>query len=190
MYRRIGAMLLAAVLCAGATACGSDRQGDTSRQEPSVSRQEPDASLNEPDVSRQEPAEGDLLETERLGELRYNQTEDEVEELLGEPAGRTEPEYWGSDGLTHTQWSYDGVELSFAEGILESAAVTEPFAGKTQAGIAVGDSAEAVREAYGGWIDEESSTEERIVAGDVYGGLIFTLKDDSVVRITLGVTAE
>ena len=183
MYRRIAALLMAAALCAVAAACGPARQGNESSQEPS--QQEP----VKPDASQPGQTD-DLLELECLGGLRYGQTEDEVEELLGEPADRTEPEYWESDGLTHTQWSYEGAELSFAEGLLERASVTAPFAGETQAGIAVGDGAEEVREAYGGWIDEEASTEERIVAGDVYGGLIFTLEGGSVVRITLGVTAE
>ena len=129
----------------------------------------------------------ELLETEELDGLRYGQTEEQVEALWGTPGEKTEPEVWAADGLAHTWWRYDG--LSFAGGVLQFAAFVAPRPGKTLAGVGLG-STEEVREADGDRIDEESSTEERLVAGSVYGGLIFTLEEGAVTKAFLGAAAE
>jgi len=131
-----------------------------------------------------------LLETETLGPLQYGQTDDEVKSLLGEPEECTEPEIWAADGRLHESWLYKGVDVQLADGTLERVTVTAPFTQTTAAGIGIGSSASEVQKAYAGMIDPDATTEETIVAGTLFGGLVFVMTDGSVTSITLGISAE
>lgn len=60
----------------------------------------------------------------------------------------------------------------------------------TERKIGIGSSAKEVRNAYSKAIDDSFSGKQRIVAGSIYGGLEFTLDNDSVSEIFLGTVAE
>ncbi|MET0017826.1 hypothetical protein [Oscillibacter sp.] len=156
---------------------------------------EPEESVssgNENTVTEEELAEAGcrLLETETLGPLQYGQTDDEVKSLLGEPEECTEPEIWAADGRLHESWLYKGVDVQLADGTLERVTVTAPFTQTTEAGIGIGSSESEVQKAYAGMIDPNATTEETIVAGTLFGGLVFVMTDGSVTSITLGISAE
>ncbi len=170
MKRKICALL--AALCLTASGCGTETKSEA------------------PDLEPLAEDGSNLLTAEALGDLQFGQTEAQVETSMGQPDAQTESEIWAADGRAHTTWSYDGAEITFADGSVESVSVTSPFSGTTQGGVGLGSDAADIQEAYGALIDSEISTEDWIVVGSVYGGLAFTLEDGTVARVDLGVLAE
>jgi len=61
----------------------------------------------------------------------------------------------------------------------------------TRRGIKIGDTVAAVRKAYGD-VEDKSRGQSRdsFVAGSLYGGVIFDLKDGKVTQIFIGASAE
>lgn len=190
-------LLLTALVCLSAACADRSDPLPTQSQMPQSSSAASGSETGESSAANSGSAADDLaeagfrlLEEETLGQLRYGQSVDEVTTLLGEPTSRTEPEIWAADGCSHESWTYEGVELQFADGLLQRITVTAPFAQTTAAGIGIGAAVEEVQKAYAGLIDETTANEGTIVAGTVYGGLIFTIEHARVTAITLGVSAE
>ncbi len=73
---------------------------------------------------------------------------------------------------------------------INSILISEPCTLKTKKQIGIGDSQQAVKAAYADFIDKESSDATTIVAGTVYGGLLFTLEGEKVKTIFIGASAE
>lgn len=141
----------------------------------------------------------DLVNHEGFGPLRLGLKDREVSALLGPPEAKGPSTLWGADDLYHAEWRYPsrGISLDLAAesagGKFEVARITvsAPSRLRSWRGIAVGDSAEEVLKAYGTFIDGEAPADgERIVAGSVYGGLIFTLAGGRVSEMFLGAAAE
>ncbi|MEL7035784.1 MAG: hypothetical protein AAFO04_09240 [Cyanobacteria bacterium J06592_8] len=141
----------------------------------------------------------DLLYSERFGELKIDLTAAKVIESFGEPQSKGEQEFWGADGLYHQKWHYpqQGIILDMAaekeqgSATVSSVRIQAPSPLKTQRGIGIGDSSAKVKQAYGQEEDEAAPiSAEYFVAGSVYGGLIFTFKDNIVTEMFLGAIAE
>ena len=61
----------------------------------------------------------------------------------------------------------------------------------TRRGIKVGDTIAAVRKAYGDAEDKSRGrSRDSFVAGSLYGGVVFDLKDGKVTQIFIGASAE
>jgi len=123
----------------------------------------------------------------------------DVVKLLGEPEKKSEPAVWGSDGLEHQTWYYSskGIELDLRKNdenrqVVYSIKLDKPCTMKTSRSIGIGSTKEEVLNAYREEIDpeENNSDSQALVAGSVYGGLIFTLENDKVVSIFIGAAAE
>jgi hypothetical protein len=132
-----------------------------------------------------------LMETETIGDLRLSLTEDEVVRILGEPDEATEPEYWGADGAEHYTLVYPGIEVGMSdwEGefpTVDMITIYETCMLKTSRGIGIGSSYNEVEDAYSAYIETTFSSRESIVAGSIYGGVIFTFADEKVISIFLG----
>lgn len=106
---------------------------------------------------------------------------------------------WEADGLFHRSCldSKSGMELNlssgdstFAKAVISSITITEPCTLETKSGIRIGSSYEAVRKAYGSTIDPQESNDSTLVAGSIYGGIIFTFEARKVSSIFLGAAAE
>lgn len=117
----------------------------------------------------------------------------------GKPESSTEPVVWGADGLEHQSWSYPskGLSLDFVKddsGIFKADAITiaPPSPLRTARGIGIGSSRKEVLKAYEKEIDpkEVASEPDQIVAGTVYGGVIFTLDNGKVTSLFIGAAAE
>ncbi len=75
--------------------------------------------------------------------------------------------------------------------VIASITVTAPSHLATSREIHIGSTEDDVSKAYGTVRDDESSTSgEMFVAGSIYDGLVFTLKNRKVVKIFLGAAAE
>jgi hypothetical protein len=115
------------------------------------------------------------------------------------PATATSREIWGADGEWHFALEAHacGVTLGLASPTPDgparvvSVSVEAPGDLATARGIRVGASeAEALR-AYRSDLDAEATRPgEVVVAGSLYGGLVFSLRDGKVTRVFLGAAAE
>ena len=141
----------------------------------------------------------DLMARDSVGPIKLGMTESEVPAALGTPDEESEAQMWGADGLKHSDWTYtnEGLTINMVEstnGESEFVAYTinaaAPCALATQKGIKIGDGKDAVLAAYGDAIDPTTVTEDSIVAGTVFGGIVFTLQDGNVTSIFLGAAAE
>jgi hypothetical protein len=140
----------------------------------------------------------DLMKSEALGVLKLDMAGAEVTKALGRPEKQTKPKIWGSDGYYHETWEYPGRGISLdivsktlkEKRTVSGLTINAPCTYATRKGIKIGSTYQEVKKAYASFIDSESSDKERIVAGSVYGGLIFSFKEGKVVRIFIGAAAE
>jgi hypothetical protein len=145
------------------------------------------------------PAEDNLLEGESLGKITLQQKADQLTALIGKPEGKGRDVEWGATGEWVQEWRYpkQGLQLNMAsetkggaKGVL-SITATAPCKLATKRGIKIGSSMADVNKAYQDVYDKEQSVPGKsFVAGSVYGGVIFTIKDGKVVGIFVGAAAE
>jgi hypothetical protein len=138
-----------------------------------------------------------LMQQDALGFLRLDAPAALVLEKLGTPAEQSEAVYWGADGQYHQTWIYKeaGIQLDMVREeqgpqTVNMITVTAPCALQTTRGIGVGSSVGDVKAAYAKEIPPEYSSGDKIIAGTVYGGIIFTISGGAVSRIFIGAAAE
>ena len=133
---------------------------------------------------------------ESFGDLKLDMTEADVKKVLpgAKRKGKCETSEASGDTVRFLEDKAAGVQLVVScekTGDVGSIRVFSPSTLKTKRGIAIGDTADAVKKAYGDALDPQSEPDEHnIVAGSVYGGLGFTLKDGKVTEMFLGAMAE
>lgn len=141
----------------------------------------------------------ELVKEESLFVLNNAVTAMDVIKLIGEPEEKSEAAIWGSDGLEHQTWHYKalGLELGFMEydtntQIVDSIIISSPSKLRTIRGIGIGSTKSEILKAYENEINKEESDmdSDSIIAGTVYGGLIFKLENDRVATIFIGAAAE
>lgn len=144
-------------------------------------------------------AEDKLLEGETLGKLALGDKAEQLTKVIGKPSGKGKDEHWEATGEWVQEWSFPahGLKLNMASEkkggakLLSSITATAPCKLATSRGITLGSTEAAVRKAYADVQDKEQSVPgETFVAGSIYGGAIFSLKDGKVVRIFIGAAAE
>ncbi len=140
---------------------------------------------------------GFALMKETIGPISIGISAEETLKILGKPEQKSDARIWGADGMEHQSWSYpaQGIELGMVqkEGkqIVAGISIKSPCDYKTQRGIQIGSHAPEVQAAYKNEINPQNSNpESTIVAGTVYGGIIFGLKDNIVTSIFIGAAAE
>lgn len=137
---------------------------------------------------------------EQFGEIRLKETSQEIYSKLGQPEQKPIVEMWEADGLLHEDWDYKkkGLVLNMisearrpeqTRNVFSITAKT-PCMYKTTRGIGIGSTYAEVREKYKGMIDESTTDNTMITVGTVYGGILFSFKDDKVETIFLGAAAE
>jgi predicted small secreted protein len=139
-----------------------------------------------------------LMREESLGVLRYGLGEKDVIDALGEPEEKAEAAEWGADGLIHQSWYYKtkGMELNMVKQDdkfnVFTIKISKPCGYKTKKGIGIGSSRKDVEAAYESEINQAENSDDStsLVAGSIYGGVFFTLKDDKVTEIFFGAAAE
>lgn len=137
------------------------------------------------------------MTAETIGQIRLGMSEKAVKDMLGKPSKETALVEWGADGLKHKQILYltKGVELGIVKdkGLqVESITIKRPCSLKTSRGIGIGNSEAEILNAYRSEIDpsENEAGAESIVAGTVYGGVIFKMRNGKVSEIFVGASAE
>jgi hypothetical protein len=143
--------------------------------------------------------EDDLLRQERIGGLRIDLPAATVSQHLDCQPQRGRREKWAADDAYHQDWQYPdcGVTLRMVSATrdgswsIEAITVTAPSTLTTQRGIGIGSTRQAVIKAYQReWNQEESEESGNFVAGSLYGGLIFSFRNEKVNQIFFGVASE
>jgi hypothetical protein len=124
--------------------------------------------------------------------------EKEVIEHLGNPEKRGHIEYWDAVATYVQSWEYPskGIFLEMesesknALKTVKSISISRPCTFQTSQGIGIGSDIGLVRDAYQKFIDTEFSDDTILVIGSVYGGTIFEMEENKVVKIFIGAAAE
>ena len=140
-----------------------------------------------------------LMQLEKLGEFKIGSSAARILEILGNPQTKSKPVFSEADGLYRQSWYYPKQGITF-DMVTENKAATPKIASikltlpsklKTNRGIKIADSYDKVVGVYGQYEDRENSIRfKRLVAGSIYGGLIFSFQNGRVVEIFLGAAAE
>jgi hypothetical protein len=138
-----------------------------------------------------------LLKTENLGGLKIDLKSDSIIKLLGKPENTSKASEWAADGLFHQSWTYKtkSIELDVCwekatEKRVCSINILKPSNLKTNRGIVIGSAKEQVLEWYKNEIDPKTTNDSSIVAGTVYGGILFGIENNRVKSIFIGAAAE
>lgn len=142
-----------------------------------------------------------LMMSEALGDIKLDMTESQLIAALGQPDSQSEATLWGADGMVHSTWTYAAPGLSIdmardAESSQEltvyTLAAASPCQLTTRRGIGIGDTRQAVLDAYAVEIDPAANadTGDCIIAGSLYGGIQFGIQGDTVSSIFIGAGAE
>lgn len=140
---------------------------------------------------------GYALMKENAGFLSIGIPDSVVVEKLGDPEKKSTARIWGSDGMEHQSWYYQrqGIELDMIQKenkqVVDRISIKSPCDYKTQRGVQIGSKEIEVQTAYKTEINpHDSKPDSAIVAGTIYGGIIFGLKNGIVNSIFIGAAAE
>ena len=140
-----------------------------------------------------------LLKAERIGPLRIDLPEGEAARNIACQLRRGPVARWEADGDYHQEWAYPDCGIALDMGAatpksrqtIRAITLTRPSPWKTRRGIGIGGTEREAMAAYGHDRELETSVPgKRLVAGTVYGGLVFTFHRGRVTRIFLGAAAE
>ncbi len=140
------------------------------------------------------------IDIESFGEIKLGMSTADVKKVLGVPSAESPAIEWGADGLMHEDWTWKskGLVLNMSSDKANrdhslsvfSITATAPCSAKTKAGMGIGSTYEEVRNAYRKDIDATVTDKTQITVGSVYGGIIFSFKNDKAEKIFLGAAAE
>lgn len=138
----------------------------------------------------------ELMETENLGDLKIGLTVETIEKITGKPTKIDEFQLWEADGFQHQGRTYQKgtIELDFIKlenGNIVSNTITikKGCNYKTSRNIGIGSTYNEVLTAYEGEIDIHEG-KKTLIAGSIYGGIIFDFKNEKVETIFIGSAAE
>lgn len=144
-------------------------------------------------------AEDKPFEGDTLGKLALGQKAEAATKLLGKPESKGAPTHWEAIGEWVQEFNYpkQGLNIKLSseakagpQTVLMISA-TAPCALTTGRGIKIGSTEAEVKKAYKDVFNaEESEAGKSLVAGSIYGGVIFTLTEGKVSEIFIGAAAE
>lgn len=139
------------------------------------------------------------IDIESFGDIKLGQPSAVLIKVLGEPDNKTKAIEWEADGLMHEDWTWKskGLIINMASEISNATTMQvfsikakAPCTFKTKANIGIGSSYAEVQEAYKKDINSEESNKEQVTVGSIYGGIIFTFRNEKVESVFLGAAAE
>lgn len=124
--------------------------------------------------------------------------------MLGKPDEQSERSVWAADGEEHQTWRYAArgivlgmiVEDEGSQQQIDRITISDSCRYRTTRGIGIGSSRREVLEAYRDGIAPESGDRDEgngdstVVAGSLYGGIVFTITHGKVTAIFVGAGAE
>lgn len=137
-----------------------------------------------------------LMGQEAIGPVRIGMSSDRVVKALGHPDSKSLSVVSEVDAKPHQRWFYkkQGLVLDMisesAKQKVDTVTVSAPSTLKTKRGVGIGANKDSVLTSYAAEIDPSPADGQTIVAGTVYGGLIFGLEKGRVISLVLGAVAE
>lgn len=138
-----------------------------------------------------------LMKNESIWGIKKDMQSKKVIEVIGYPDEKSTAEEWGSDGQIHQKWTFanQNVELDMigeenSNQVVNSIYVKSPSDAKTSRNIGIGSNITDVTNKYSNEIDKSQTTEFQIVAGTIYGGIVFTFENKKLTSIFLGASSE
>jgi hypothetical protein len=143
-----------------------------------------------------------LIENESLGFLKHGVADIKVFEMLGEPEKKSKLQVMGYDGEKHQNWYYKtkGIQLDMIgaknKQKIDMIRIKSPCAFRTKRNIGVDSTKEEVLRVYKKEINFSETNSginpdgDIIIAGTIYGGVFFYIKNDYVSSIFIGSGAE
>lgn len=188
--------LITIIIFATLTACntGEKKESSTTDTTDSTSNSQPGS-----DKTNTANQASGKIEIERFGELKIGQEAKEVISVIGQPDKKSVPIEWGADGLMHEDWTFasKGLLLNMTseknnsdKKSIFSIIATAPCTFKTSAGMGIGNTYDEVEKTYDRFIDRETTDQNQVTVGSIYGGIIFTFTNEKVSRVFLGAAAE
>ncbi|MFB6320805.1 hypothetical protein [Saccharicrinis sp. FJH54] len=139
----------------------------------------------------------ELMESETLNKLKLGIQDSDLATILGLPDDTTKNELWGADGLYHQTYKYSklGIKLDLigetkSDKVINMITAINPCPFKTSKGISIGSNYQKVEQAYKDYLNSNFSNAETLVAGSIYGGVIFSFENGEVKSIFIGASAE
>lgn len=149
---------------------------------------------------RAEEDEFAVMNQARIDWMKIGLPAKDVIAKLSEPPRKGKTLYNSATGYNEEQWLYPdkGIVLHIwstpkdgEKKTIGAIIIKKPCALKTQLGIGIGSTETEVKTVYAKYIDKnEGEPGKRIIAGSVYGGIVFLLKDGKVNEIFIGAAAE
>jgi hypothetical protein len=140
-----------------------------------------------------------ILRTESIGGLKIGMSAEKVRATIHSKLSLGPNVEWGADGMFHQSWKYSAIGLEVgmvahtkgAAQTIDRITAVAPCTFATGRGIKIGSPEAQVKQAYKGDIHPESTQNKQVlIAGSVYGGMIFNLQNGAVSHIFLGAAAE
>ena len=146
-----------------------------------------------------------VLDDEKIAGLGIGDSAKSAIAVFGVPAGVDEESSNEVDGGFTRQWTFSGgitlriwtekseknTDAQIEKGSVEFITINSPSQAKTKYGIGIGATRAQVLRAYGTCIvDVEQNDTSNVLAGSVYGGILFSMRDDKVESIDVGAMAE
>jgi len=140
-----------------------------------------------------------MFEGESLGKMKLGQGAEAVSQFPGKPDSRGKEVFWEAIGVWVQDWRFPKQGLTLAMSsqkkggskTIFSITAEAPCKLATSRGIMIGSTEADLAKAYRDVRNKEESTPGKLfVAGSIYGGAIFNLKDGKVVQIFIGAAAE
>lgn len=137
-------------------------------------------------------------EWKSIGELSLGLSQPTITGLLGQPDSKSKAEKWDADGLIHQDWLYQsrGIMVNMesdnthGDPNIFSITITSPCGFRTKKNMGIGSTYKEVMAAYENDIDKSFTDKNSITVGSVYGGIIFSFKNDKAEKIFIGAAAE
>ena len=149
------------------------------------------------DPGTDDHVEADLLmRTETVGQLQLGLSDKSTIKSTGIPDYKSAITRWEADGMYHQDWTYDsGIDLNMASSDslkmeIFSLRFFAPCKLKTSRTIGIGSSMEDVKAAYKDVLSENHHEEQSLIAGSVYGGIIFSFENGKLSSVFIGAAAE
>lgn len=137
-----------------------------------------------------------LIQNEAVGKLKLGLNYKNAISAIGNPDYKSAATIWEADGLYHQDWKYDsGIDLDMAgkDSLtmeIYSLRFFAPCTLKTSRNIGVGSSMKEVKEAYKEELAENIGDEPTLIAGSIYGGIIFNFENGKLSSVFIGAAAE
>jgi hypothetical protein len=172
-------------------ACGPDEQRTANESKNGLFHD----SINHPETDALDEAGLELMGQESLGQLKLGLSATELKAILGEPTKKSGRKLWEADGELHQTWEFVPVGIIIDMIGDKNANVgmimaTSPCKFKTSKGIGIGSERKDVEKAYSDLLNPDYSSHSSLVAGSLYGGVIFNFENDMVASIFIGSMAE